>query len=87
MEREDFSRLFGEFVRYKRESQKWTQSELASRLGNNFQNVSRIERGELNSTIYWTTLLASAFGSSLSDLMKEFELYKSEKQTISKHSG
>jgi transcriptional regulator with XRE-family HTH domain len=44
-------------------------------MGNNFQNISRIERGKLNPTTYWVYLLANAFDMSLPELFKKFEVY------------
>ena len=52
-----------------------TQSELASLVGNNAQNISRLERGEVSPTLFWLTLLAKAFELSLTQLVEEFESF------------
>ena len=80
MKKEDFNKLFGEFVRGKREQKSWTQPDLASKLGNNFQNISRMERGEINPSMFWTNALAAAFEVPLSEMMKEFENFVAQKQ-------
>jgi transcriptional regulator with XRE-family HTH domain len=72
MEKADFNKKLGEFVKRKRLEKKWTQPELASRLQNNFQNISRLERGETSPTLYWCYQLAEAFDLEMEDLIKEF---------------
>ena len=56
-----FDKLFGEYVKVQRLKRGWTQAELADRIGNNFQNVSRIERGEISPTLFWCFRLAAVF--------------------------
>ena len=56
-----------------------TQPELADKLGNNFQNVSAIERGEFTITIYTAQKIANAFEISLSSLFKGFEEFYTKK--------
>ena len=69
---QQFDKQFGSFVKKKREEMGWTQPELASRLGNNFQNISRIERGEMTPTLFWCYKLSEAFEMELSEMLKEF---------------
>ena len=76
MEKQKFNNRFGKFVAQKRVELNLTQSELAAKIGNNPQNISRLERGEVNPTLYWTAQLAKAFEISLSDLVTEFESFK-----------
>ena len=74
VEKQDFNKIFGKFVQLKRTEKGWSQSELAAKLGHNYQNVSRIERGEISPTLFWCfVLLAPAFELSCSDLINEFE--------------
>lgn len=73
MDKSDFNQRFGAFLRHKRTVKGWSQSRLASELGNNSQNISRIERGELSPTLFWISKLADAFGDELSVLIKEFD--------------
>jgi ribosome-binding protein aMBF1 (putative translation factor) len=68
---QQFDKQFGSFVKKKREEMGWTQPELASRVENNFQNISRIERGEITPTLFWCYKLAQAFEMELPDLLKE----------------
>lgn len=67
-----FNKQFGQYVRKKRLESNWSQAELASKVGNNYQNISRMERGEISPTLFWCYKLADAFEIDLFDLIKEF---------------
>ncbi len=69
-----FNKKFGLFISKKRLESGLTQSELASLLGNNAQNVSRLERGEVSPTLFWVTILAEAFELTLTQLVEEFTI-------------
>jgi transcriptional regulator with XRE-family HTH domain len=71
--------LFGAFIKKLRQENKMTQPELADRMGNNFQNVSAIERGEFTITIYTAQKIANAFEISLPSLFKCFEEFYTKK--------
>lgn len=73
MEKAEFSLLFGAYIKKLRQEKKMTQPELADKLGNNFQNISAVERGEFTITIYTAQKFANAFEISLSALFKGFE--------------
>ena len=79
MEKAEFSLLFGDFIKKLRQENKMTQPELADKLGNNFQNISAIERGEFTITIYTAQKIANAFEISLSSLFKGFEEFYTKK--------
>jgi transcriptional regulator with XRE-family HTH domain len=79
MEKAVFSLLFGAYIKKLRQENKMTQPELADKLGNNFQNISAIERGEFTITIYTAQKIANAFEISLSSLFKGFEEYYTKK--------
>jgi len=76
VDKQKFNKKFGKYVASKRATLKFTQSELAAKMGNNPQNISRLERGEVSPTLYWTLLLAKAFEMSLSELIKELENFR-----------
>jgi len=57
-----------------------SQSDLAAKLENNFQNISRLERGEIAPTLYWFFHLAEAFEQAPCVLIAEFEKYLSEQK-------
>lgn len=38
----------------------------------NYQNISRLERGEISLTLFWCYKLAEAFDMDLADLIKDF---------------
>jgi putative transcriptional regulator len=66
-----FDKQFGLYVRRKREELGWTQDELASRVGNNKQNISRLEQGEITPTIFWCYKLAATFEKSMKEMVEE----------------
>lgn len=66
-----FDKTFGLYVKRKRESFGWTQAELAGRMDNNFQNISRIERGQITPTLFWCSRLAHVFGMNFSEMIAE----------------
>lgn len=76
MNKNEFNILFGKFIKQKRIEKKWSQSELADKLDNNFQNISRLERGEISPTLFWLNGLAIAFDEKLSSIVLEFENFK-----------
>ena len=73
MTKSEYNKCFGLFLREKRISKNWSQNDLAFLMGNNPQNISRIERGELTPTIYWIDKLATVFECKPSNLFLEFE--------------
>jgi transcriptional regulator with XRE-family HTH domain len=75
MEKQRYNILFGEFVKFKRAQKNMSQSDLADLMGNNFQNISRLERGLITPTLFWVQNLSEAFELKLSDLVIEFELF------------
>ncbi|MCW3076705.1 MAG: hypothetical protein JWO32_1314 [Bacteroidetes bacterium] len=66
-----FDKKFGQFVKKKRIELDMSQTGLAAKVGNNFQNISRLERGEISPTLFWCYKLADAFEMDLADLIKE----------------
>ncbi len=72
MDKTEFNIKFGTFVKNKRIELGLSQSQLAARVGNNYQNISRLERGEISPTLYWCSLLAEAFELELDSLIQEF---------------
>jgi DNA-binding XRE family transcriptional regulator len=64
-----FDKQFGLFVKKTRIARGLSQADLASMIGNNYQNVSRIERGELTPTIFWCYKLAEAFEMEMEDFI------------------
>lgn len=66
-----FDKQFGRYIKKKRIEKGWSQLELASRVENNFQNISRLERGDITPTLFWCYKLAEAFEMELSDMIEE----------------
>ena len=71
-----FNIKFWQFIASKRIEKGLTKNDLAVMIGNNAQNISRLERVEVSPTLFWITGLAQAFELSLSQLIKEFESFK-----------
>jgi len=70
MEKTEFNKKLGLYIKKKRLQNKWSQAMLADKLGNNYQNISRIERGELSPTLFWCSKLAEAFEMDLHNFIK-----------------
>lgn len=66
-----FDKYFGQYVKKKRIEKGWTQEELADKMDNNFQNISRLERGEITPTLFWCYKLAKVFDMPFEDIVKE----------------
>ena len=60
---------FGKRIIALREQQGITQSELARRSGKDRQNIYRLEKGELNPTLFQLTEIAAALKISLPELV------------------
>ncbi|MCF8414615.1 MAG: helix-turn-helix domain-containing protein [Crocinitomicaceae bacterium] len=73
MEKSEFDRRLGLYVRELRTKKGWSQQILASKMGNNFQNISRLERGEVSPTFFWIDELATVFEMKLKDFVEGFE--------------
>ena len=73
MSKSQFNKSLGLFIKSKRLGLNMSQSDLAAKLGNNAQNVSRLERGEVTPTLYWFFNLAEAFEQSPNSLFNEME--------------
>jgi transcriptional regulator with XRE-family HTH domain len=83
MDKLEFNRLLGEYIRSKRTLLKLSQPQLADRVGLDYQYISRVERGLISPTLYWFTTLASAFEMQPQDFVKEMlEHIQSNKVSI-----
>ena len=82
MEKSEFTVKLGSFIKKKREDRNWSQAELAAQMGNNYQNISSIERGEVTPTMYWVFRLSIVFELSYSQFITEFEKEYLQKQSI-----
>lgn len=75
MEKANFNKEFGEFIRNKRTNNNWSQPQLGDKMGVDFQYISRIERGLVSPTLFWISRLAKAFDLPLEKFIKEFTQY------------
>ncbi len=75
MDKQTFSKHLGNYLKQLRKERGITQSDLAAILGNNFQNISAIERGKFTPTIHTVQKIADAFQVPLSELIIGFESF------------
>ncbi len=73
MEKSEYNVSFGKYIKSLRNLKGWSQIDLSEKLGNNYQNVSAIERGEYSIILYSTQKIADAFEIPLSTLILGFE--------------
>lgn len=72
MDKKEFNIKLGAFIKKKRLEKKWSQEKLADEINNNFQNISRLERGLTSPTLFWLNNLSNAFNMTLDDFVSEF---------------
>jgi transcriptional regulator with XRE-family HTH domain len=75
MDKKSYSKLLGQYLKKIRIEKGMSQSDLSDILGNNFQNVSAMERGEFTPTIHTVHKISEAFGISLSEFILGFESF------------
>ena len=75
MDKKTYSKFLGQYLKQIRIEKGMSQSDLSAVLGNNFQNVSAMERGEFTPTIHTVHKIAQAFGMSLSEFILGFESF------------
>ena len=68
----EFDRQFGQFVKELRVEKRWSQADLADRIENNFQNISRLERGETTPILFWCYKLSKVFNLEFYELIQKF---------------
>jgi transcriptional regulator with XRE-family HTH domain len=77
MEKKEFNKQLGAFVRHKRLELKLNQPQLGDRVGIDFQYISRVERGLIAPTLFWLSKLSTALDMSLEDFVREFSDFAS----------
>lgn len=80
MDKSQFNKQLGIFVKEKRKEFNMSQSDLAAKMDNNFQNISRLERGDVSPTLFWFFKLAAAFEMEPGLLVVEFEKFITKKK-------
>jgi len=79
IDKDQFNTQLGSFVKAKREQLNMSQSDLANEMDLNYQNISRLERGEVTPSLYWFYRLSFAFQVEPTALLLEFEKHISRK--------
>jgi DNA-binding XRE family transcriptional regulator len=70
---QDFDKQFGAYVKKMRQKKGWKQEDLASAINADFQNVSRLETGNVTPSLFWCNQLAKAFDMTISEFLAGFE--------------
>jgi transcriptional regulator with XRE-family HTH domain len=71
MEKTDFNKTLGAWIKEVRE-QKGTQSDVATLMEMDAQNLSKYERGLISPTVFWIHKFCNATGTDFSEFMSEF---------------
>jgi transcriptional regulator with XRE-family HTH domain len=79
MEKNDFNKKLGAFIRKIRTEKSITQQELADKMNLDFQYISRIERGLISPTLFWLVNLIEALDCSEVDFFDNFKRYRNLK--------
>lgn len=74
MDKAEFNKLFGDYLKKTRTEKGLTQLDLASIMNVNPQNISAIERGEVSPTLFWIHKLALALKINTNDFLNQFYL-------------
>ena len=82
-----FCKQFGSYVKHLRKLNGMSQIDLADKLGNNYQNISSLERGEFAPTLYAVSFIAKAFEMSLGELIIAFEAYSNKSDSEQEKSS
>ncbi len=72
MDKIEFSRSFGEYLREVRIEKGLSQMDIACLIGINAQNISAIERGEVAPTLFWITKLCEGIKAEPEVFLKVF---------------
>ena len=73
MDKATCNKRFGEYLKILRKNRRMSQVQLADLIGNNFQNISSLERGEFSPSLFYLLELSKALSVSLEELMRGFE--------------
>jgi transcriptional regulator with XRE-family HTH domain len=73
MKKNEFNKKLGLCLYRIRLKKKLTQLDVSALLGNNPQNISRIERGEISPTLFWVFHFAKCLDVNPQDILKEFD--------------
>jgi transcriptional regulator with XRE-family HTH domain len=65
----DFNKKFGLYVRQMRLNKGWTQAQLGDKISADYQYISSLERGEFAPTVYWVYNLTVALEMTFKDFM------------------
>lgn len=78
MDKAEFNRAFGSYLREVRTERKLSQIDVASMIGVNPQNISAIERGQVSPTLFWITKLCEGLKIEPGELLNLFYIKASE---------
>lgn len=67
MHKDEFNKKIGEYIKIVRTNHGLTQADLSSEMNINPQNISEIERGKVNPTMYWIDRMCNCIGLNPKD--------------------
>jgi transcriptional regulator with XRE-family HTH domain len=73
MEKSEINKLFGAHIKNLRQVRGWSQRDLAAKMGNDYQNISALERGKYTPTLIVLMRLAQSFEIKISELIDPVE--------------
>jgi transcriptional regulator with XRE-family HTH domain len=71
-------KTFGEYIKYLRKCNGYTQVDLAVIINSNYQNVSSLERNKFGPSLAYIYRLSEAFNLSIVDFIQGFEDFKNQ---------
>lgn len=72
MDKAEFNKVFGNYLREIRTEKGLSQLDVASMIGVNAQNISAIERGEVAPTLFWITKLCEGLKVEPQEFINSF---------------
>jgi transcriptional regulator with XRE-family HTH domain len=76
MDKSQFNKHFGEYVKKSRLEQNITQQQLSDKMGLDYQYISRVERGLISPTLFWISGLSKALDIDLGVFITKFNEFK-----------
>lgn len=72
MQKNEFNKKIGEYIKFLRTKRGLSQADLASEMNINAQNISEIERGKVNPTMYWIERMCKSININPKDFYVGF---------------
>lgn len=73
MDKTAINKVFGTHIKQLRQDRGWSQRDLAAKMGNDYQNISSLERGEYTPTLHAIYRLSLVFEITVVELLAGIE--------------